>query len=282
MLRVHHWEDHHHGGLHTHRRVARSRILRLRSTHIVRCGRWADWYRQHPLENVDSNREFLARQNNIHPQETELLLAKVTPRPWPPHIHRRIRSGFQKSVRLQIDAQTSFQAEARVRTNLERFGFRDRRQAACCLARLRTLAPQIQPKVWAACFGAIWNRWATWRRRQRCGHSCLLGCDAGEDSLEHYCECQRVWCFGFSALGVSCRLASGKEQWFLTAPEHHDAQSDPRWWQKVALLHYAVLRATNGMRAAGLLAASPEEAGRALQQGLIEARAPPQLLAPQI
>jgi hypothetical protein len=120
------------------------------------------------------------------------------------------------------------------------------------------------------------------RRRQRRGHPCLLGCDAGEDSLEHYCECQRVWCFGFSALGVSCRLASGKEQWFLTAPEHHDAQSDPRWWQKVALLHYAVLRATNGMRAAGLLAASPEEAGRALQQGLIEARAPPQLLAPQI
>ncbi len=166
MLRVHHWEDHHHGGLHTHRRVARSRILRLRSTHVVRCGRWADWCWQPPLENLDGNRELLARQNNSHPHETELLLAKATPRPWPPHIHHRIRGGFQKSVRLQIDAQTSFHAEARVRPNLERFGFRDRRQAARCLARLRTLAPQVQPKVWAACFGAIWNRWATWRRRQ--------------------------------------------------------------------------------------------------------------------
>ena len=72
MLRVHHWEDHHHGGLRTHRRVARTRLLRFRSTHVVRCGRWADWYRQHPLENLDGHREFLARQNNIPPHATEL------------------------------------------------------------------------------------------------------------------------------------------------------------------------------------------------------------------
>ncbi len=38
----------------------------------------------------------------------------------------------------------------------------------------------------------------------------------------------------------------------------------------------AVLRATNGLREAKVLAASPEEAGRALLQGLIEARAPQQ------
>jgi hypothetical protein len=279
MLRVHHWEDHHHGGLRTHRRVARTRLLRLRSTHIVRCGRWADWYRQHPLENLDCNREFMAHKHGIHPHDTELLLAKATPRPWPPHIYHRIRGGFQKAVRLQIDSQTSFHAEGRVRTNLGRFGFRDRRQAARCLTRLRTLAPQVQPKVWAACFGAVWNRWATWRRRQRRGHPCLLGCTAGEDSLEHYCECPRVWSFGSSALGVGCRLTSGKEQWFLTAPEHQDAQTDPQWWQKIALLQYAVLRATNGFRAAGTLAPTPEEAHRALQQGLIEAKAPPQQLA---
>ena len=90
--------------------------------------------------------------------------------------------------------------------------------------------------------------------------------------MEHYCQCTRVWRFGETALQVSCRISGGKETWFLAAPDNDEAQRDPKWWHRMGALHYSVLRATNGYRAAGAIASGEEEAHRALQQGLVEAR----------
>ena len=57
-----------------------------------------------------------------------------------------------------------------------------------------------------------------------------------------------------------------------------------RWWERMALLHFAVLRTTNAARAAGVLSPraagvlSPEEAPRALWQSALEGARGSQLL----
>jgi exonuclease III len=271
MMRVYCWEDSWHEGLRVSNRVARLRPLVLRSPFITRCGRWADWHRGHPLEALAQNQLHLEAECGIRRLPVENELAKEAPRPWTTEVLHRVRGGFQKAVRQALEARTGFHAESRVRSKLDRFGIRDRRQATRCTKRLRSIAAKASPRVFAASFGAIWNRWATGRRRQHRGRPCLLGCPSGEDSLEHYCQCPRVWRFGETALRVSCRISGGRDTWFLSAPEHGDSQDDPRWWLRIGLLHYAVMRATNGLRAAGAVADQPEEAHRAMMQGLADA-----------
>ena len=53
---------------------------------------------------------------------------------------------------------------------------------------LRRLAYVTPPRVQAAVFSTIWNRWTTERRFQRSG-PCLLCGACGGDSIEHYCRC---------------------------------------------------------------------------------------------
>ena len=61
------------------------------------------------------------------------------------------------------------------------------------LQRLRTL---VSPRVQAACFSTVWNRWCTARRfgqRHSVRNRCLLGCAGhAEDSLQHYFNCEAL------------------------------------------------------------------------------------------
>ena len=54
----------------------------------------------------------------------------------------------------------------------------------------------VPPRVIAAVFSTIWNRWTTHRRFQRrnlTSSQCLLGCGGqAEDSIEHYVNCTIV------------------------------------------------------------------------------------------
>ena len=58
------------------------------------------------------------------------------------------------------------------------------------------LSESCAPRIWAAYFRIVWNGGATFRRLRTATCSkrerrdcCVLGCDAGEDSLEHYSYC---------------------------------------------------------------------------------------------
>ena len=58
---------------------------------------------------------------------------------------------------------------------------------------LSKLSPLVPPRVSAAVFSTIWNRWTTTRRYQQRVISCRLGCGLEEgDSIEHYCRCPIV------------------------------------------------------------------------------------------
>ena len=61
------------------------------------------------------------------------------------------------------------------------------------LAALPVIARATQPKVLAAVIRTLWNGWCTGRRFQKSHHSCMLGCQFGEDSVEHYGRCRHVW-----------------------------------------------------------------------------------------
>ena len=84
---------------------------------------------------------------------------------------------------------------------------RDRRAAAAALKRLNSIAKQVTPRMWAATFGCLWNRWPTARRRQILNSKCLLGCEWGEDSIEHYSHCRQVQEFATGKLHLQRRYA---------------------------------------------------------------------------
>ena len=64
------------------------------------------------------------------------------------------------------------------------------------LHNLHLLGGLVAPRVVAACFSTLWNRWVTARRFQNGEHKdncCQLGCGGGaEDSIEHYARCAQI------------------------------------------------------------------------------------------
>ena len=71
-------------------------------------------------------------------------------------------------------------------------------------------------------------------------------------------------------LYLDFRFLSFWEHWCLTAPEDLDNRRQG-WWERLALLHYASLRATNVAHLSGGLPSA--EAKRALLQAAVEGAA---------
>ena len=65
------------------------------------------------------------------------------------------------------------------------------------LSNLRRLHHIVTPRVSAACWGTLWNRWTTARRfqqRQSAKNRCVFSCSPrAEDSIEHYAFCPHIW-----------------------------------------------------------------------------------------
>ena len=74
------------------------------------------------------------------------------------------------------------------------------------LANLQTLHRMVPPRVVAAVWGTIWNRWHTHRRHGNRGEPtdvCQLGCGATEaDDINHYRRCRIVRRAGSSVLNL--------------------------------------------------------------------------------
>ena len=156
------------------------------------------------------------------------------------------------------------------REKLQRWGLRDRRQSDRSLTRLRKLGPEVPPRVMAAVIGCIWNKWPTARRGQRRGCPCLLGCGMGEDSVQHYACCRFTRDAARRWLGINYRFSEPLEHWMLAAPTCVEVETTPRWWERIALLLYAVQRVTSSLRHARGLQLGDDGVRRALRQGLLE------------
>ena len=275
MFRTTCWEDRSSGGLAATARSARLKATYSNTRFFYRSRELGEWFDRAFVHQLAANSGSIRQDHGISQLGLEDFLADGEPRPWSRNTLHKVRARFQKSVTGRLQEHSRYVAEERVRHNLHRFGYRDRREAARALDRLQQLGKSAPPRVWAAVFGSLWNRWATARRCQRTNSRCLLGCTWGEDSLEHYSKCPTVHQFAKKRLHLKCRFAPAAAYWFFIAP--NDAETTRhQWWDRMALLQYAVLRTTNAARISGSI--QGEEAERALWQAALEGSRDSQVL----
>ena len=176
-------------------------------------------------------------------------MAQIASTPALPNPLTQESSGFQREAASAIVAFRKPEAEARVRHKLQRWNLQGYPgpNARRVLRRLRELQSLVPPRVSAACFGTIWNRWTTSRRFQQRGSAtnrCVLGCSiSAEDSVEHNIHCHIVQEFAHAYL----RLGKLEPHDFLLA------SADTRWNEgsqltRLAILVYCTYRATQTAR----------------------------------
>ena len=120
------------------------------------------------------------------------------------------------------------------------------------LPRLRTLTKSVPPRVLAASWSTLWNRWTTNRRfqQQDTGFTgCLLGCAAPRDldSIEHYLQCPVVLEAARRKMGLALRPDTSRGH-LLLAATLPDPRTADNWRARCSLLTYAVYRTTNAAR----------------------------------
>ena len=129
------------------------------------------------------------------------------------------------------------------------------------LSRLGALVP---PRVQAAVFGAIWNRWTTAARFQ--GSRCCLLCGLGDsDKLQHYCCCRVVRQVLTRRLRLPDDEFANLDSFLLVNP----SITSKEVLTLVALLIYGVYDITNKQRQLGrsLGEAAFEAIAQAVRQG---------------
>ena len=85
-----------------------------------------------------------------------------------------------------------------------------------------------------------------------------------------YSCCRVLLTFARDRLGLRFRYGWPLSDMLLVAPQHHDAEQDPHWWHRVAILLYAANRAANALRTTGG-GGGAMDAARLLQHALAEA-----------
>ena len=162
--------------------------------------RWREWFNRSML---------LALENNFNDVQHQIGSIQSTRLPRPTadvHKHwQRIRRNFQSQIYKALHQKLAPDAHSRFAHKLERWNLHHPSQllheqlsvvqrtpnwqARSAHQRLKTIAKVTTPRVHAAMFGAIWNRWCTLRRYQLRGRCRLCQEPHTEDSIEHYSCC---------------------------------------------------------------------------------------------
>jgi hypothetical protein len=211
---------------------------------------WRDWYaRSHVMVLAQSVQRL--GQIGVTIQQITSDITGSSRLPSSPPAIEAFRASLQMHVARRIADHRRPDGEERIRAKLGRWRLHGpaAHTARRVYARLRSLGGLVTPRVAAACFSVIWNRWTTARRLQKRGRAenyCVLGCGGGaEDSIEHYCRCRAVRLTGAKFLRIwpDIDLES-----FMLA----DARiCDDEALISVAVLVYATYRSTNHFRPRG-------------------------------
>ena len=117
-------------------------------------------------------------------------------------------------------------------------------QARCAHQRLKAVARLTAPRVHAAVFGAVWNRWNTKKRYQLRGRCRLCQKPHTEDAIEHYVFCNTVREVASRRLRLDTRSHVNIHTFTCTNPLLHSKELLTR----AALLIYATYKALNHQR----------------------------------
>ena len=116
-----------------------------------------------------------------------------------------------------------------------------------CYSNLTALNKVVPPRVQAAAWGAIWNRWTTEARFQRISQCLLCSCSFGTDSLEHYSRCRVTRKLLRVRLNLDPDKFTGMHAWTLSSPWIATKEE----LAGVALATYAVYTVSNRLRHMG-------------------------------
>ena len=254
QIRVATWESRARGGLNVDVRVAALEDAMTTGDHMGRRRLWADWYKR---SHVNVLRDAVERMQRLGFTTLEVMthIAKGAERPWSERQLAMVKKGFQCEVRVRLLARNRPDAEMRVRHKLKRWHIEGnpRVNAERALRQLSELRRLVPPRVLAAVFSTIWNRWPTARRfqqRSSARNRCMLGCPGrAEDSLEHYGRCKVL--LGFACRRLNLRFANDDAlpYWMFVA-HNRLANNEADTQTKIAVLAYAAYRTTNAIRSA--------------------------------
>ena len=107
---------------------------------------------------------------------------------------------------------------------------------------LRRLSTSVVPRVAAARWGCVWNRWCTARRCQSQA-PCLLACDSGCDSAHDYMGCAVGRGAGRLSLCTEGDYNARKQSMLGVA--RYQSEAEQTYW---AILVYGIYMTTNGRR----------------------------------
>jgi hypothetical protein len=237
------------GGLNAIERSQTLDTLLVHTDYSERRWRWAEWYkRSHVAILADAVKRFKAAGLSISAIKNEI--AGDAQRPWAPAVRQRIKVRFQAVVARSLYDHGRPDALERIRKKLRRWKLPGppARVAQRVLRNLCSLPTLVCPRVAAACFSTLWNRWTTERRFDRRGspeNRCLLGCSpTAEDSIEHYCRCPVVRSFADRFLQLRLTSENGLE-YFMLAPF---SSEEKVMLTRAAVMIYATYNTINRIR----------------------------------
>ena len=251
--------------------AARVKEAILSSEYLGRRIAWKDWYdRSHVLVLQKALDDFECRGMTIQAVQKQMV---GHGRPWKKEELAQIKKVFQRRIKARLLQADGHKAVNRLRNKMARWKLDKSgrvemlpgKVAPRVLFRLSTLQRTVAPRVAAACFGTIWNRWCTGRRFSREG-PCVFGCTLpAHDSIEHYVYCAAVHRVARNALRLDIKKSEALE-WFVLA---HLGLSDEENLICIAILVYAVYNSTNTLRKIGKF--DPQLANDTMEQNILEA-----------
>ena len=225
------------------------------------CGRFIDWYYSSFIMQLYNNDVQLMEQygslNNIRIARKTNPVEAAEDESWSKEIQQ---ATYRSVLASHTELPTDRIRQKMVRFELQNFskhghipgGVRQQTPAwrsRRCYSNLTALNQIVPPRVQAAAWGAIWNRWTTEARFQRKENSQCLLCSStfGTDSLEHYSRCRVTRRLLRAKLNLDPDKFAGMHAWTLSSPWIATKEE----LAGVALTTYAVYTVTNRLRHMG-------------------------------
>ena len=236
-------------------RVHHLRTLISAPDELYTRARWKNWFDNSTLLTLENNLQEV--QQDIGP--ISALMGRPSIRNEQRH-WKRVRRNFQHYVYAALHKKHAPDVHTRFTHKLERWKLHlpshplhdhlstlqrtPNWQARSAHQRLKTIATLTTPRVHAAVYGAIWNRWCTLRRFQQQGRCRLCTQPHSEDSIEHYAHCNVVKRLASSRLRLCGSTQVNLHTFTCTNPLIRTQEELTR----AALLVYSTYRALNHQR----------------------------------
>ena len=156
--------------------------------HIDRDVLWNEWYQRSFPRTLWHNKTALEQKGISLDQITKKLCLSMDT----DQDRIKLHGCFQKeAAKMNLPGFLDVW-EYRIDHKLLRWQFRGNRHVHRdnLIRNLQTICRIVAPRVAAAAWGMVWNRWCTARRREQREDPCLFGCGRGADSVEHYIGCE--------------------------------------------------------------------------------------------